>query len=109
MALLGVLLGFLASLVISAIVIYLAAKLLGEKEGFGTAIMAAFIGAVLFSLVSYFIGMGWIASLIGGIAWLIALGNLYNMGWIKSSIVAVVIWLFAGLVSIVLPTIAGPL
>jgi hypothetical protein len=109
MALLGLLLGFLASLVISAIVIYLAAKLLGEKEGFGTAIMAAFIGAVIFSLVSYFIGMGWIASLIGGIAWLIALGSLYNMGWIKSAIVTVVIWLFAGIVSMGLPTIAGPL
>ena len=109
MALLGVLLGFLASLVISAIVIYLAAKLLGEKEGFGTAILTAFIGAIIFSLVSYFIGMGWIASLIGGIAWLMALGSLYNMGWIKSAIVAVVIWLFAGIASIVLPTIAGPL
>ncbi|MFO8015608.1 MAG: hypothetical protein R6U32_00740, partial [Candidatus Woesearchaeota archaeon] len=78
MALWGTLIGFLISLVISAIIIYLAAKLLGEKEGFGTAVMAALIGAVIFGLASYLLGIGWIASLVGGIAWLIALGSLYR-------------------------------
>jgi hypothetical protein len=101
--------GFLISLVISAIVIYLAAKLLGEKEGFGTAILAALAGAVIFALASYFLGVGWVAALIGGIAWLIALGSLYSMGWLKSFFVAVVIWIFATIVSLVLPTITGPL
>ncbi|MFO8015682.1 MAG: hypothetical protein R6U32_01115, partial [Candidatus Woesearchaeota archaeon] len=94
---------------ISAIIIYLAAKLLGEKEGFGTAVMAALIGAVIFGLASYLLGIGWIASLVGGIAWLIALGSLYRMGWLKSLAVAVVVWVFSALVSLVLPTIAGPL
>ena len=105
----GVLLGFLISLVISAIIIYLAAKLFGEEEGFGTAIMAALSGAIIFSLVSYFIGIGWIAALIGGIGWLIALGSLYNIGWLKSFFIAIVIWVFANIVSLVLLTIAGPL
>jgi len=109
MAFLGVLLGFLISLVISAIIIYLATKLFGEKEGFGTAILAAFIGAIIFALASYFIGIGWIAALIGGIAWLITLGSLYHVGWLKSFVIAVIIWIFAALVSLVLPTIAGPL
>lgn len=105
MALLEILVGFLVSLVISAIVIYLAAKLLGEKEGFGTAILAAFSGAIIFALASYFIGAGWIAALIGGIAWLMALGGLYSIGWIKSFIIAVFIWIFATIVSMVLPTV----
>jgi uncharacterized membrane protein YvlD (DUF360 family) len=109
MAYSGVLLGFLVSLVISAIIIYVAAKLFGEKEGFGTAILAAFIGAAIVALVAYFIGIGWIAALIGGIAWLIALGSLYNIGWLKSLIIAVVIGVFTAVVSQVLPTLAGPL
>lgn len=109
MALLGILLGFFISLIISAIVIYLAAKLLGEREGFGTAIWAALIGSIIFALTSYFIGIGWVAALISGIAWLLALGSLYNIGWVKSFIIAVVIWVFATIVSLVLPTIAGPL
>ncbi len=109
MAFLGALIGFLISLVISAIIIYLATKLFGEKEGFGTAILASLIGAVIFGLASYLLGIGWIASLIGGIVWLIALASLYKMGWLKSFVVAVVIWVFAAIVSWVLPTIAGPL
>ena len=109
MAFTGVLLGFLISLVISAVIVYLATKLLGEKEGFGTAIWAALAGAIIFAIVSYFIGIIWVASLIGGIAWLIALGSLYNIGWLKSLVIAFVIWVFATIVSLVLPTIAGPL
>ncbi len=109
MAYTGILLGFLVSMVISALIIYIAAKLFGEKEGFGTALMTALTGAIIFALVSFFIGIGWIASLIGGLAWLIALGNLYNIGWLKSFVIAVVIWIFANIVSVVLPTIAGPL
>jgi len=109
MAFLGVLIGFLISLVISAIIIFIAAKLLGEKEGFGTAILAALAGAVIFGLVSYFLGIGIIASVIAGIVWLIALSSLYQMGWLKSFVVAVIIWIFAAIVSYVLPTVTGPL
>ena len=109
MAVLGALLGFLISLVISGVIIYLAAKLLGEDEGFGTAIVAAFAGAILFAFVAFLLGIGWVAALVGGIVWLIALGSLYQIGWLKASCVAVIIWVFATIVSMVLPTIAGPL
>jgi hypothetical protein len=105
MVFLGVLIGFMISLVVSGVIIYLAAKLFGEKEGFGTAILAAFIGAIIFALVSYLIGIGWIAALIGGIAWLIALSSLYNIGWLKSLGIAIVIWVFAIIVSWVLPNL----
>ncbi|MFH2020270.1 MAG: hypothetical protein ABIJ34_02585 [archaeon] len=109
MALLGVILGFFISLIISAIIIYVAAKMFGEKEGFGTAISAALIGAVIFALTYYLIGIGWIAALISGLAWMFALRSLYKIGWLKSFVIAVVIWLLANIVSLVLPTIAGPL
>lgn len=109
MAIIEVLLGFFISLVISAVVIYLATKLFGETEGFSTAILAALAGAIIFAIVSYFIGGGWIAALVGGIAWLIALGSLYKIGWLKSLLIAVIIWVIATIVSMVLPTIAGPL
>ena len=101
--------GFLISLVISAVIIYVATKILGEEEGLGVALLAAFIGAIIFALVAAFIGIGWVASLVGGIAWLIALGSLYGIGWLKALLIAVIIWVFATVVSLVLPTIAGPL
>jgi hypothetical protein len=105
MALLDVIIQFLISLVVSGIIIYLATKLFGEEEGFGTAILAALTGAIIFTLVSFFIGINWLATLISGIAWLIALGNLYNIGWLKSFAIAIVIWIFANIVSWILPNL----
>ena len=109
MELLALIFGFLISLIVSAIIIYLATKLFGETEGFGTAMMTALIGAIIFAITSYFIATGWIAALIGGIAWLIALSSFYSMGIFKSILIAIMVWAFATLVSLVLPTIAGPL
>ena len=109
MTFLGALVGFLLSWLISAVIIYLAVKLFGEKEGFGTAILTALIGAIIFAIAYFLIPIGWVAAFIGGLAWLVALGNLYKMGWLRSFFVALVIWIFAAIVSILLPTVAGPL
>ena len=103
---------FLISLVISAIIIYFVTKIFGEKEGgFGTAILAAFIGAIIYAAAYYFLRpeLGWLASLIGGIAWLIALGFLYGIGWLKALGIAIIIWIIAAIVGIFLPTMMGPL
>ena len=64
---LATLIVFLISLVISAIIIYFVTKIFGEKEeGFGTAILAAFIGAIIYAVAYYFLSseLGWLASLI---------------------------------------------
>jgi hypothetical protein len=102
---------FLISLVVSAIIIYFVTKIFGEKEGFGTALLAAFIGAIIYAATYYFLRpeLGWLASLIGGIAWLIALGALYSIGWLKALVIAVIVWIIAAVVSIILPTVTGPL
>jgi Na+/melibiose symporter-like transporter len=103
---------FLISLVISAIIIYFVTKILGEKEeGFGTALLTAFIGAIIYAVTYYFLSpeLGWLASLIGGITWLIALGVLYSIGWLKALGIAIIVWIIAAIVSFVLPTVIGPL
>jgi len=96
------LIGFFISLLISGLIIFLATKLMGEQEGFGTAIMVAFAGTIIFTLASFFLGTGWIAGLIGLIAWLIALGSFYNISWIKSLIISIVIWIFTVILSLIL-------
>ena len=102
---------FVISLIISAIIIYVVTKIFGEKEGFGTALLAAFIGAIIYAAAYYFLKpeLGWLASLIGGIAWLIALGFLYGIGWLKALVIAIIVWIIAAIVGIFLPTMIGPL
>jgi hypothetical protein len=103
MGLVLVLIGFLISLVISAIIIYAVAALFGENEGAGTALAAAFIGAIIYGLAYFFLGNGLLAAVLGGFGWVIALGILYDIGWLKAAVIAVIIWLVATVVSWFLP------
>lgn len=104
-----VLLGFFISLVISALIIFAVTKVFGETEGFGTALLTAFIGSLIYGIVFYFLGSGTWASIIAGFAWLIAIGSFYSIGWLKAFVIAVMVWLLANVVSYFLPTVMGPL
>jgi len=100
---------FLIGLAISTIIIYVITKLFEQKEGVGTAILAALVGAVIYALAYYFLGEGLLAALIAGFVWLLALGSLYSMGWWKALGVAIVVWIVAFFVGFIFPTVVGPL
>ncbi len=100
--------GFLIGLAISTILIYVVTKLLGEKEGIKTALLAALLGSIMFGIVNYIFGNGIIAAAIGGIIWLVALKWLYSTGWLKAIIIAVVLWILVSIVGIFLPTFPSP-
>jgi len=104
----AVLMNFLISLVVSTIVIYIVVKLLGEEEGITTALLTAFIGSIIYAAAYYFLGTGMLAAVVGGIAWLIALGSLYSIGWLKSLLIAVIVWVIINLLGF-LPNVVGPL
>jgi hypothetical protein len=99
---------FIIALIISTVIIYAITKLFGEKEGLFTALLAAIIGSIIYTIVSYFLGYGLLTAFIAGIFWLLALQLLYKIGWIKSLIIAVIIWIVASIVGLFLPTIGGP-
>ncbi|MFH0816194.1 MAG: hypothetical protein V1934_05205 [Methanobacteriota archaeon] len=103
------LLYFLIALVISAIIIYAITAMFGESEGFGTALIAALVGAVVYALAYFFLGNGLLAAVLGGLVWTLALGSMYNMGWLKAIATAAVVWIVAIFVGIFLPTVGGPL
>ncbi len=109
---------FVISLIISAIIIYIVTKIFGETEGFGTALLAAFVGAILYTAIYYIFGnisdltdYKWLASIIGGLGWLVALRFLYTIGWLKALGLAIIIWIISAVVGFFLPNLAttGPL
>ena len=107
-----IVLNFVISMIVSTLVIFAVTKLLTEKrkesKGFGSAIVAAFAGAIVYTLAYYFLGTGLLAAGIGGIVWLAVLGSIYKIGWLKSLLIAIVIWIIVSIVSF-LPTVVGPL
>jgi hypothetical protein len=100
---------FLIGLLVSAVIIYIVTKLFDESRGIGRAIMTAFIGTVVYTAAYYLVETGWIAAIVAGIVWLIALGSLYKIGFLKSLVIAFVIWICATIVGVLLPTASGPL
>jgi hypothetical protein len=100
---------FVIGLVISTIIIYVVTKVFGEKEGIGRAFLTAIIGSIAYSIVYFLLGNGWLAAIVGGIVWLIALRGLYDIGWLKALVIAAIIWIAATIVGLLLPTAPGPL
>ncbi len=104
------LLSFIVALIVSTVIIYVIVKLLGETEGFTTAFIAALIGTIVYSVVYYLLPDNMlIAAIIAGIVWLLALQRLYTIGWLKSLLIAVVVWIATTVVGWFLPTLTGPL
>jgi hypothetical protein len=103
------LLTFVVALIISTVIIYVIAKLFGESEGITTAFIAALIGTAVYTIVYYVIGQGLIAAFIAGIVWLLALQKLYTIGWLKSLLIAVVVWIVTSIVGWFLPALTGPM
>ncbi len=91
--------------IVSSIIIFIVTKILGEKEGFGTALLAGLVGAIIYAIAGFLLGHGLISAIIGGIFWLWALHHLYSMGWLKALAVAVIVWLITILVGLFLPTV----
>jgi len=100
---------FLIGLIISTIIIFIVTRLFGERESVKIAFITAVIGAVIYTVIYYLLGNGLVAAIVGGIVWLMSLKWLYKMGWLKSILVAVIIWIIASIVGVLLPTASGPL
>ncbi len=99
---------FIIALIVSTVVIFVITKIFGETEDIKTALIAALIGTIIYTVIYAIIGQGLIAAFIAGIVWLIALQKLYSIGWVKSLIIAVVIWIVTSIVGWFLPVLTGP-
>lgn len=100
---------FVIGLIISTVIIYITTKLFGQKEGVGRAFVTAIIGTVIYSIMYFIFGSGFIAAVVGGFVWLIALRGLYDIGWLRALVIAVIVWIAATIVGLLLPTVPGPL
>jgi hypothetical protein len=100
---------FVIGLIVSTIIIYVVTKIFGEKEGIKAALATAVIGAIIYSVVYYLFGNGLLAGIVGGLAWLLSLRWIYNIGWLKAILIGVIIWIITSIVGVLLPTAPGPL
>lgn len=85
---------FLVNLLIGGIGIYLGAKLVTGRSDLGYAVITALFGAIVWSLVSYFLGgLAFIGGLITLVAWLAVINSRYEGGWVNSVLIGFFAWL----------------
>ncbi len=96
---------FIAGWIVSSLIIFIVTKLLGEKEGVGTAFLAGLVGAIIYAVAGFLLGHGLLSAIIGGFFWLWALHALYEMSWLKALAVAIIVWLITIVVGFFLPTV----
>jgi hypothetical protein len=102
------LLTFIVALVISTVIIYYIARFFGAKDSLTTALYAAIIGTVVYTVFYAVLGQGLIGAFVAGIVWLLALQKLYTIGWFRALIIAVVIWIVTSVAGYFLPVLMGP-
>jgi uncharacterized membrane protein len=99
------LLVFVVALIVSTIIIYVVTKLFGETEDIKTAVITALVGTIVYTIIYYLLGNGLIFGFIAGIAWLLVLQHFYSIGWIKSLLIAIVVWIVTSVVGMFLPVL----
>jgi hypothetical protein len=86
---------FVVNLIIGAIGIYTGARLLIDQEtGFGRAIATAFLGAIIWAVVAFFVG--WIpiiGPILTLIVWVGVINSQYPGGWGTAAGIGFVSWI----------------
>ncbi|HDJ89063.1 MAG TPA: hypothetical protein ENG40_00005 [Thermoprotei archaeon] len=83
---------------ISSLAIYIVSRILGEKEGFGSAVLAAFVGFLIFTIANR---ISFLLTPIAIIIWIIALMKIYNIGLFKAILMAILIYFMLMIISFI--------
>ncbi|HEY3420491.1 MAG TPA: hypothetical protein VGK23_08065 [Methanomassiliicoccales archaeon] len=99
----------LVAFLVSTIIIYAVTRMMGERESIGRAMLAAVVGWLVYAFAFWWLGNGLIPAIVGGIFWLLALKALYKIGWVKATVIALLIWVLQSIIGLFLPTLTGPI
>jgi hypothetical protein len=72
-------------------------------------LFTAIIGSIVYGTSYALLGNGFLSTVLGGIAWLLALKAIYKMSWLKALIVTVIVWIITTVIGSLLPAAIGPL
>jgi hypothetical protein len=86
--------GFLIVLLVTSLFIFVAAKLTGEGEGFGTALATALVGSLLFGLVLFLLPNK-VGLVLAVVVWGAVAAGFYRTRWLKGLLIGIVAWLLA--------------
>ena len=86
---------FFISLLIGALGIHIGARILIDRDvGYGRAIVAALIGAIVWAIISFFFGwLPLVGPLLALLAWIGVINATYPGGWISAAGIGIIAWI----------------
>ncbi|MGC8543464.1 MAG: hypothetical protein ACP5NQ_05950 [Vulcanisaeta sp.] len=94
---------FIVGLIVTTVIIYIAAYLMDER-GLGKAFLAALIGFIVYFVFHELIS-GIIGAILGFIVWLFVLKGIYGVGWFRAFIIALIVAFLIWLAGLFLPVV----
>ncbi|MFB6073469.1 MAG: hypothetical protein ABEJ89_00490 [Haloarculaceae archaeon] len=84
---------FVVSLLIGAFGIYVGARVVTGRDDYGYAIVTAFVGALVWSVIAFFFGwIPFLGPLLAFLAYVAVINTRYPRGWIAAVEIALVAW-----------------
>lgn len=108
MAFVDTIIGFVIALLLGALGIYVGARVITNVDDYGYAIFTALIGALVWWLVTLF--LGWIPFLglvLALLAWVAVINWRYPGGWVDAAIIGVVAWVVVVVVVYLVSAVFG--
>lgn len=103
MALIDSIVVFVVSLLIGALGIYVGARVVADVDDYGYAIVTALIGAIVWAVVSFFLGwIPFLGPLLTFLAYLAVINYRYPGGWVNAIVIALIAWIASAIVLYVL-------
>jgi len=100
MAVIDLLIGFVASLLVGALGIYVGGRVITDIDDYSYAVITALVGAVVWWLVSAIVPF--VGSLVALVAWIYIINARYPGGWGKAIGIGLVAYLTVWIVLVVL-------
>lgn len=93
MALIDTVIIFLINLLIGGTGIYIGARVVTNENDFSYAVISALIGAIVWSIFSFFVGgLAVIGPILTLLAWIWVIKSRYRTGWLNASLIGLVSW-----------------
>lgn len=103
MAIVDSLIVFVVSLLIGALGIYVGARVMTDRDDYTYAIITALIGAIVWSIVAFFVGwIPFLGPLLAFLAYLTVINVRYPGGWLEAIGISLIAWLASVIVLYVL-------
>ncbi|ACB40769.1 hypothetical protein [Pyrobaculum neutrophilum] len=101
-------LGLVVGWLVSTIAVWLALKVFPgrqKREDLAGAALTALVGAVIYWVIHAVVKIPFVGGVVAFFVWLYALRKLQGVGWLGALGLAILIWIFNGLFSLLLPTL----